>query len=1024
MPWLDESEPYDYDILRQTANQRYEKSWHYNQGAAPFSTSDVIQGSNGNSGSTIGRLATTYSYHDNKPIQRTDFSYNDDGYVIKEDITIADADLPPLHYQIDYTDQLYDGTARNVKVTVDGYGEYSYRYVYDGLGRIREGYVQNGPDGTEQQTVAYTYDGTTGLESNATYYTDDQELFGVTKTYDIANRLSTITSPIFTESLEYEGPDGEGYYNGNISSVTSRYTNVPEQPGILSLASPSSYTYNYDGLNRLVSAAITFDGSLYPAGTPSPGGDASRFGSTSYEYDRVGRFTSLTRGIHNSQSNIIGDLTQDYAYPPSRNQLSELTVTDPTQPGQTQPAVHAFDYDDIGNLTQDGYDDNTLTYTRSTYTATVNDEAYRYDVNDQRILKVGGGKTETYLRNGSGQTLAVVDVNVGRATWYLYGNVRFGEFSSNRQTCGVACRPLPPDSLHTGLDADRVLRANRAWMDPDALAFPLNLYHVQLPSDRDYLVMPSDLRGLRGHYHVIGQESVTAADQTLTLWNEHSGSDTTLRFQEWLTHRLADDAPELLPSAPDEACAGDCVTDTLSCDPGVLQTQMTVLDSLSVLPRVYLRRDSFVELLRVRLCDGHESYIYRAHLGELSVGPVAVLQELSLNVSEGFSLRYQNDMTDRSEATGSILTVDRLLYRTGDGLKLDDYQSCQGTDNTPVASDSDLRFMVLDHLGSTRAVVGAGPSGEPAVVAAYEYYPYGKVLRSYEPCEPTRYLTTQHERDQGSGYDNRGARLYSSEIGVFLGVDPLAHEFTAFSSYNYVLGNPISLFDPKGTNPESYTVYVDGQKVSGEEANIWMGKAADFVEQEIWDWKPMTKSDLMGLSGNLRKQIKKKYPNLNYKARNNLLLQIMGRRFEATVLSNIMKDKNTATYNGRIPDAVIELGFIEIKSTVEIGFSGQVDDYLTYLGSNQKKLDGKPQILHIIHLSDSDVDWDRIEASAAPKGVGLFQSIVEFNRSTSRLRVARINKRIHPQYNAWKYYYIYNNLAGRLSWGEELHKTN
>jgi uncharacterized protein RhaS with RHS repeats len=44
--------------------------------------------------------------------------------------------------------------------------------------------------------------------------------------------------------------------------------------------------------------------------------------------------------------------------------------------------------------------------------------------------------------------------------------------------------------------------------------------------------------------------------------------------------------------------------------------------------------------------------------------------------------------------------------------------------------------------------------------------------------------------------------LYDSEIGRFLGVDPLASNYPAWSPYNYVLGNPISKVDPDGRASE------------------------------------------------------------------------------------------------------------------------------------------------------------------------------------------------------------------------------
>lgn len=91
-----------------------------------------------------------------------------------------------------------------------------------------------------------------------------------------------------------------------------------------------------------------------------------------------------------------------------------------------------------------------------------------------------------------------------------------------------------------------------------------------------------------------------------------------------------------------------------------------------------------------------------------------------------------------------------------------------------------------------------------------DYYPYGKILRKYVPGNgDERYLTTGHERDHetisenngGTGLDNRGARFYDSDVARFLSLDPLAADFSNWSAYNYVLGNPISLIDSDGRSP-------------------------------------------------------------------------------------------------------------------------------------------------------------------------------------------------------------------------------
>lgn len=61
-----------------------------------------------------------------------------------------------------------------------------------------------------------------------------------------------------------------------------------------------------------------------------------------------------------------------------------------------------------------------------------------------------------------------------------------------------------------------------------------------------------------------------------------------------------------------------------------------------------------------------------------------------------------------------------------------------------------------------------------------------------------RYLTTGHERDQKKGLDYRGARYYDSDIARFLSTDPWAKRYPEWSTYNYVIANPLRFTDPTG----------------------------------------------------------------------------------------------------------------------------------------------------------------------------------------------------------------------------------
>jgi RHS repeat-associated protein len=115
----------------------------------------------------------------------------------------------------------------------------------------------------------------------------------------------------------------------------------------------------------------------------------------------------------------------------------------------------------------------------------------------------------------------------------------------------------------------------------------------------------------------------------------------------------------------------------------------------------------------------------------------------------------------------------------------------------------DMVYYIYDHLGNTR--VSYTPNINPANVAvSYEvrnmldYYPSGKLLRTYSQGEGERYLVTGKERDTETGYDCFGARAFESEIVRWLSVDPLTDKYPSWSSYAYVGGNSVLNIDFDG----------------------------------------------------------------------------------------------------------------------------------------------------------------------------------------------------------------------------------
>ena len=61
-----------------------------------------------------------------------------------------------------------------------------------------------------------------------------------------------------------------------------------------------------------------------------------------------------------------------------------------------------------------------------------------------------------------------------------------------------------------------------------------------------------------------------------------------------------------------------------------------------------------------------------------------------------------------------------------------------------------------------------------------------------------RYTFSAKEKDTETGYSYFGSRYYSSDLSVWLSVDPMAAKYPSLSPYVYCANNPVRLVDPNG----------------------------------------------------------------------------------------------------------------------------------------------------------------------------------------------------------------------------------
>ena len=70
------------------------------------------------------------------------------------------------------------------------------------------------------------------------------------------------------------------------------------------------------------------------------------------------------------------------------------------------------------------------------------------------------------------------------------------------------------------------------------------------------------------------------------------------------------------------------------------------------------------------------------------------------------------------------------------------------------------------------------------------------------------------ERDPETGYSYFGSRYYSSDLSVWLSVDPMAAKYPSLSPYVYCANNPVILVDPNGENYKLFILGDDEETVN------------------------------------------------------------------------------------------------------------------------------------------------------------------------------------------------------------------
>ncbi|MBI5771949.1 MAG: RHS repeat-associated core domain-containing protein [Verrucomicrobia bacterium] len=135
------------------------------------------------------------------------------------------------------------------------------------------------------------------------------------------------------------------------------------------------------------------------------------------------------------------------------------------------------------------------------------------------------------------------------------------------------------------------------------------------------------------------------------------------------------------------------------------------------------------------------------------------------------------------------------------------------------ASSGKDYFPAYDGNGNVAALFDADSSGGPCV-AAYEYSPYGELLRcegDYAKTNPYRFSTKTTDDETGLVY--YGRRYYSPSQGRFLGRDP-KEEKGGRNLYAFTNNNPLNRWDYLGMEPDYAPTYPDETATVLEEIGV------------------------------------------------------------------------------------------------------------------------------------------------------------------------------------------------------------
>jgi RHS repeat-associated protein len=681
------------------------------------------------------------------------------------------------------TEVVYDGLGRSIETrsyeTTTAF--VNVKQKYDAMGRVSQ---QSSPARTG--TGAWTY----------TRYDDLGRVVEVE---------APLSAPVVTTYLNNTVTvrDQTGRDRKSTTDALGRLVEVVEDPGGLNY----STTYTYDALGNLLKV--------------EQGGQERHF-----SYDSLSRLKTAT----NPESGLIS-----YKYDDNSNLIEKQDAR--TIPQSTQLKVTTtYTYDKLNRVTSKSYNDGTPTV------------AYYYD-DDQLPQAPTGFNRGAWFR---GRLIAVTYGAAGDGSYYGYDALGRVTLSAQKMGTQVYSLPQYKYDLAGHLTSEKYPTGRVVTTTYDA-AGRLSSVSAQR--------LPEPLKSYATQFYYTAHGAVAKVRLGNGLW-EHTLFNTRLQPTEIGLGISATNASQLkLKYTYGEMVNGALATDKNN---GNMQSQTITLQGLS-LTQSY----QYDELNRLKAAEEKKSgaqtwkqtYEYDRYgnrrmmegTGQTTanVMPAAnptISQVNNRITASGYSYDAAGNMTGAPGDDYSFDAENRLVSfdagtehasvytYDGEGHRVRKVVGIGSTaitttfvydamsklvseyETKTAASESGVRYLTHDHLGSTRAVTSVDANNKAIVKSRSDYLPFGEqiavgiggrtqaqgYLYGSTVVDHTRQKFTGKERDDETGLDFFEARYYSNSHGRFTSIDPIYFQRgmladpQRFNLYVYVRNNPLKFVDPSG----------------------------------------------------------------------------------------------------------------------------------------------------------------------------------------------------------------------------------